>query len=577
MLPTSPNLFLDRLAEAVRQGDRAAVEASFAAPKAGGRYLFEMAADRGGLKGLKVAMIPAPPGWAGYGRYWVVFHTFQDIEEDHDPVYKLVETPGGWRLGPEIAEDDLGGWRIAAVSYRATLHPERASVDVRADLRLKPGSARRAPVFRLNDVYRVASAVGAGEGFFQPRPGQTVRVGSLLIPWTSRPATDYRFDYSGVLDRKDEDKIAPNVAYVTAWWIPSLGRLPFPVRGTIDAPADWVVRGEGDAVGSRVEDGRKISRFSCPLPISYPKVIGGRYVKVAEQAVGDERFRIFQLEPVDSKRARRDLANMVAAAAFYRKTLGPLPFHGYECYDADTYYGIESYSHTLLQRGITHFISHEMGHTYFGGLAPCPYVHDSWNEGVTEYIDSVVLLGDRDRSLEAAFGTLGVGAPLTKMPVAHGLGGASYWRGCYVMKMLESEIGPERVLAALRLIATRRRGLDTRWDDLRPSFEKAGGKRLDWFWRQWVDGATFPTLAVVGRTATAPVRNGFRTVVTVHQSGTPSPFRLRFAVVAHTGGQTTRKVVTLSTVQDSFFLDTPAKPDRVGLEVFPYALARTAP
>lgn len=571
----TPSEFLGGVNDALEAGSKATIRSLFAYPD-DSAYLFDMASRRGGLDALHASMIPAPPGWVGRGPYWVVIHTFQDIEEDHDPVYETVQTQTGFKLGHEVREDDLGGWRIEHEDYTARLTPEDHRADVRVHVKLHEGGFSRAPVFRLNDVYRLSGTgvIDAGDATVpRPPPNSIVRAGSLLIPWTAHPAPAYDFSYHGVVDRKSEDKINPDVAYITAWWLPSLGRLPFTVKGTIVAPAVWTVRGEGVQL-SRVDHGdNQTAIFQCDLPISYPKVIGGLYRLAAERQVGDERFRIYQLEPVDQPRADHDLEAMVDAAVFFQKRFGPLPFKGYECWDADTYYGIESYSHTLLNRRITHFISHEMGHSYFGGLAPCPYVHDSWDEGVTQYVDSVLLLKDADHSLEAALDTLDERTPLSDMPVAHALQGASYWRGCYVMKMLEYEIGPDKVVDALANLARMRIGLDTRWADLRQFFERSSGESLSWFWSQWIDGDSFPTLRADNIDI---IRDGgrFRTVVRVSQSGTSKPYRMKFAVALKLGGREVEKVVDLEAKSAAYTYESDVHPDGVRLKVFPYTLAR---
>ncbi len=157
------------------------------------------------------------------------------------------------------------------------------------------------------------------------------------------------------------------------------------------------------------------------------------------------------------------------------------------------------------------------------------------------------------------------------MPVPWALGGATYWRGCYVMKMLESEIGADRVLAALRKIATSRKGRDTCWDDLRPYFEQAGGKPLGWFWRQWIDGASFPTLSLDSQ-RTARCAGGFRTTVRVSQTGTKSPFRLRFGLAA----RSFTKQVQMTAASAKFTFETPSRPLDLRLQVFPFTLARVS-
>jgi aminopeptidase N len=141
------------------------------------------------------------------------------------------------------------------------------------------------------------------------------------------------------------------------------------------------------------------------------------------------------------------------------------------------------------------------------------------------------------------------------------------------MKMLEAEIGPQKVMNALGLIARERKGQDTRWRDLRPYFERAGGKPLQWFWQQWIENATFPTLDVLG---VDPIQREktYRTYVKVRQSGTAHPFRLRFALVFRVKGEKIEKQFSLESTSDDFSFDSDSIPEDVQLKVFPYTLAR---
>jgi len=572
--------FLAKVVEATDSGQKSQIEALFDRPFYD-KYLLEMAGRNGGLGKLKVAMLPAPPGWTNRGSYWVVFHTFEDIEQDHDPVFQVVSTENGFKIGPEILENDLDGWKIKSVSYNARIHPNAHSVSVAAHLDLSVGDVSRAPLFRLNDVYQMQSdtspiVVEDETHMTTPTEGSIVRAGSLLIPWVSNPKSSYDFVYSGVLQHTVQDVVNDHEAYVTAWWIPSLGRLPFTVKARINGPAAWHIRGEGNLVSSKVEGANQTVVYDCPLAISYPKIIGGLYNLEASKSVNGQVFNIWQLDPVDKARANTDLTNEVNAAAFYEKTLGPLPFNGYECYDSDEYYGIESYSHTLLNKTVTHFISHEMGHSYFGGIVPCAYVQDCWNEGVTQYIDSVVDLKDADHSLENASDTLTVNVPLTKMPVAWGNNNASYWRGCYVMKMLESVMGPENVLQSLRDLIKGQVGKDTTWDSLRPYFENNAGRSLQWFWNQWIDHATFPTLQIIDA-KTKKVQQGYETSVVIQQSGTLSPFLMKFKLVASIGGTKVSKVVDMTAPQQGYTIETDDQPTDLQIDIFPYTLAKVLP
>lgn len=579
----------DDLRYAVGSGNEARVQ-SFFVRKSDASYLLEMAERQGGLRGIKVSMIPSPPGWEQHGPYWAIFHTVQDIESDHDAVYPVIRTGNGFRLGREISEGTPQSVRIKHLATRVKLDPPQGRADVSAQADLQAWSGSGAPVFRVNDNYifrtpqvdgHEAPIVLAGDKLPSPIRGDVVRAGSLAIVWQPTPPKSVRFSYSGTVRVPGADKVTTSVAYLTAWWTPSIARLPHTSEVTVVAPRAWHVVSEGTrlpdpaAVGG---DEEATTVFRCDVPISYPKVVAGMYKLAHEQQdVNGRWFRAYHLDPVDPERGKRDVGKMLAAVGFFEDHLGPFPFPGYACYDADTYYGIESYSYTLLRRSITtQFVTHEMAHTYFGGLAPSAYVKDSWNEGVTQYVDSVALGKNADGTLQRALQTLNVPMPLTKMPVTHLYNSATYWRGAYVMKMLEAEMGQEKVLSALAQVVKGQVDKETTWASLLPYFERVHGKKLDWFWAQWIENAEFPLLTI--KSAQLIEREGkYSTFVTVAQSETYTPYRLRFKVrVRSTAGVLGEKDVELVGNQDSFRIDTDTKPTQASLEVFPLTLARVA-
>lgn len=580
---------LDRIRDAVASGMESKVTAEFADPTYT-TYLFQMAArQKGKLAKLKVNVIPAPPGWEGQGAYWAVFHSYLEIELDHDPVYPLIKTGDGLKLGREIPEVDPGDATLTKSVVDVHILPESRSAHVVASLTLAGGGSR-ASVFRLNDIYGVESAtidggnarvVTAGDKVPDVKPGDLVWAGGLLIPWKTDKIGNLTVVYGGVVDQENDDSVHPKAAYLTSWWVPTLAQLPHLSAVRIVGPTTWEMRSEGKPIdaaspefggSAAVGPNEKVVAYSCDFPISFPKAIGGLYTLAAEGSANGKAIREYQLQPVQADRAKADIKRMSEALKVYEQYLGPFPFDSYECFDSDTYYGIESYSYTLLQRNITSWAcSHEMGHTYFGGLAPCAYVRDSWNEGMTQYMDSVVFGKNGDSSLQAGLATMKVSVPLTKMNVCWDYGSASYFRGAYVMKMLESEIGFQNVMDGLKDMIADRRGKDTAWDDLRPYFEKRSGQNLDWYWTQWIDSAVFPSLDIV-EAKTEQSGDGYLTRVTVHQSGSPDPMHLRFKVVLRHGGDVAEQVVPTHVRDETFDIKSAFKPTAASLDLFGYTL-----
>jgi hypothetical protein len=591
---TRPQQFLEYSQGLVGGGVEARVSELFQ-NKDDSAYLFKMARGRGGLRAVKVAMIPAPPGWEDTAPYWMVFSARQDIQEEHDAVHMVLRTSNGFRIGREIPEWSGIESRIADVKSDVKLVPSESRAHIHSIITFDGAKTTRAPIMRLGLPYRLRSAqiggakadvVNADETLPAPKEGDVVKAGGLLVPWTAKPEKTLHFEYDGVVNSPNEDKINDKQVYLTAWWTPSTGRLPHTTSTRIRGPKSWVLKSEGPEVDPNsigfpsqepLRPDEQLVAFKNHVPITFPKVIGGAYKVVAELKANGRTYRSYQLEPVDAQRGQKEAAMIKDAVDFFEKTLGPFPYDHYYSFDAVGYYGIESYSHTLLEKGITlRFIPHEIAHTYFGGLVPSAYVRDTWNEGVTQYIDSVVYQNNVDRSLESGLRTISLDLPLTKMTVAHDNGSATYYRGAYVMKMLEDEIGRTSVLVALRSIIRERVGKDTTWLDLLPYFERSSGQKLEWFWNQWIANSKFPMLSVYDAEP-IKVEKRWHTRVTVNQSGTGVPYRLRYRVIVRRGPLMAAKVVTTRAPGETFTLESDFEPTSAEVEAFPFTLARVMP
>lgn len=582
---TTVDSFAASLHQAVSSGVQARVESMFARP-ADAAYLFRMAQRRGGIPQLKVYVVkaPGPPVEAGY---WAVFSARQDLEDDHDFVVPLLRTETGFQLGREIPESYSMGYGIKHVDIDARFAPTEGRITVRSDVMLTWNTkAVNGPlVMRLNQPYNLEKAWADGKeiSVLNAKPGvpaaasagTALKAGGLVILAEPKQLKTVALQYSGIVDSPGEDKIKPSVAFVTGWWVPGIGRLPHTTKTRITGPADWEMFSEGEPIdvppssaGFRTGPAEETVAYRCDVPISYPKIVAGKYTMMGERTVDGRLYRSYQLVNLSPERAKKDLDLIEDSIKFFEKTLGPFPFKRYFCVDADTYYGIESYSYTLLRDTITtRFVTHEIGHTYFGGVVPNTYVHDSWNESLTQYVDSVLYANNRDRSLQTGLGSIGLPVPLSKMGIPHEHGSATYFRGAYVMRMLENEIGLENVVAGMQRLVISRIGRDTRWDDLRSYFEEASGKELKWFWDQWVHASIFPTLKI--KSVSSVQREGkFRTFVTVEQSGTDRLYKLKFDVTASRFDKAKSVRVDLSGNQTTVTIDTDEKPDTISLGIF---------
>ncbi|MBV6491693.1 MAG: hypothetical protein CNCCGFBP_02342 [Fimbriimonadaceae bacterium] len=593
--PTSQDLraeALHKLRLALGSGIERNLQTEFARAQ-DSAYLIEMAGRRGGLTRVGVKVIPTPPGWPDDDLGWAVFHAFHGIQSDHDPLHTLIRAAEGPRVGREIAEAAPQSSRVRHASLDVTLLPSTNQVRVSARLDLERLNGEKAPVFRLNDAYVLSKAsvngeparlvVASSESAPELKQGDVVQAGGIVVVWSSAPVRSVELEYVAKLSGTASEKVTSAAAYVTSNWVPTLGRQPMTTTTRITHPEEWLAFSEGEPADPaklgfpprNPPAGMRIVAFKNDLPISFPKVVAGPYQLAAETEANGKPIRAYHLGPPDAARGKQQVDLLRRGMEFMEARFGAFPYSSYSLLEADTYYGIESYSYTLLNRSIsTRFPVHELVHTWFGGMAPCSYTKDTWNEGVTQYVDSVLFDGNRDGTLQGGLRTLDLAKPLSQMALPHLDGSATYFRGAFVMKALEAEIGLEAVLAGLKALAAKRRGLDTTWADLRPFFEEASGKDLAWFWRQWIENATFPMLQIVE--AQKVFRDGsWGTWVQVRQTGVPTPFRLRIEVTLSAGTKSTKKVVEMSKASELFRIDSDFEPTSASLNVMGYALART--
>lgn len=562
---------------AVLSGSADQVTALFARP-GDSEYIFRMAPRLGGLKNLQANVFSAPKGWESKGAYWATFHAWQELEQDHDPVYTVEQKGDGWKLGREIPEYECGG-RLSSAQAKVDLNPADGSLKVAARISYTGATAGKSLLFRFSDAYSLAAA--PTQNGAPLRPEDWSRTGGLLTVVPTRTDGEITLSYSaklgkGALYSDDRDQVTEKAAYITSYWIPSLGRLPFRTEISISGPQAWVLSSEGEEISTKPDPDRpgfKIASFRCDIPISYPKVVAGAYVVAAEGTQNGKLLRSYQFEPVDKVRAQKDLDWMKKSVTFYEKNLVPFPFTRYFCFDGDNYYGIESYSYTLLAPTITTWaVSHEMGHTYFGGVAPCAYVKDSWNEGLTQYIDDHVLHGGNGVA-KNALAQIDVAVPVAQMPIAWEYGGATYYRGGYIMQMLEQEIGQDKVLAGMRAMLKDRVGKETVWADLRQYFEKVSGRDLGWYWNQWVFASQFPTLDVLSAREVQKGK-GRALEVRLRQTGTPAPYRMKFKLVVSGPAGTYSIPVTMTQAEQTISRPSLGKYTSVSVDVMGGALAR---
>lgn len=494
---------------------------------------------------IGIAAVQSPAGFEHLGRYWVVFYQHQRLEHEHDLVYPIViDGDGKAKLASEIPEDIAVPWNVRELEFDVTISAAEESAAFVTRAHLVPEQGALDIPFRINAAYRIESALLDGKPIAtvqnrpleQSAPAETPvldQSGSLLVLRNVRRAGVLELRYAVKLKVSGGDFVGQNGFLFTSYWYPHIGRQPSTSRTRITGPPTWLLLGNGDLQSEQVSNGVKIVQFVNSIAVSYHHIVGGPYVLAAEAMDRGRTFRAWHLGTAEKARAEHDVQMAKDSVAFFEDRFGAFPYKGYDVVDTPDFYGVECYSFTVLTPRITSWAtSHEIGHTYFGGLVPNTYIRSLWNESLTQYVDSIQFKQNSDKTLEAGYASRKVPVSLSAPMLAHGpYGNVGYMRGAYVFKMLENEIGLDALNAALRSFLGSRKGQASDWQHIEQAIEKSTGKELSWFFDQWVHGSKFPSVGLDSVWVEQGPYEGYTTTMRLTQSGVRSPFRLKYALV----------------------------------------------
>ncbi|MER3413006.1 MAG: hypothetical protein C4341_01980 [Armatimonadota bacterium] len=574
---------------AVQSGSFAELRALFSTSEAM-QPLRHVVGPEASLRTISVHGFPAPPGYERFGRTWVVFHRWQRHEHQHDIVVPVISTGDGPRFGEEIPEDLPINYSITEMRCTVDLHPEKpnATFDITITIR-RESEGPETVLMRINDSYVVAEAeyrgralnVFSNEDPEQVRLGDSpalVQAGSILYLANAGEGGDLRLKYETDIQITRQDGIRKDHALFLSYWWPHIGRQPFRSRITLTGPVDWLLMANGDVVNEQQNGERKTVTYRNDVAVSYHHIVGGPYLLAAEIHDRNRTIRAWHVGNVNRERAARDVRSAADSIALFEDLFGKYPYNHYDIVDTLDFYGLECYSFTVLSPPITSWAtSHEVGHTWFGGLVPNTYIRSMWNESVTQYVDSVLFKKNSDRTLEQGWNLRGVDVALGELVEPHGQHGiVGYMRGAYVLNMLAQEMGEQAVIKGLRLLVERRTGKASDWSDVALALQDAAVRDLRWFFSQWLWSKQRPSLSF-GRAEAALSGGEWLTTVRLVQTGVASPYRLRFDVVLETPKGDQRFPVVMEQMNQAYTFSTAARPSRARTDCFGKSLAEPAP
>jgi murein DD-endopeptidase MepM/ murein hydrolase activator NlpD len=263
-------------------------------------------------------------------------------------------------------------------------------------------------------------------------------------------------------------------------------------------------------------------------------LLGGPLKLITEDAPGGVPLYLY-FYPEDADLAPAYAAKLREVLPLYTGLLGPYPFAKFAVVENFFPTGLGFPSLTLLGKQVVRLpyvlggsLAHEFVHSWWGeSVEPSG---GNWDEALTAYLSDYLLVerqgpaeatAERRRLLER-FSTYypriedlplaSFGRPGDRIQDVLG-----YTKGALVFYELRREVGEDAFFKALRLAAQCFKNGEASWGDLQACFEETLGKKLGWFFKQWVAEPGAPVLAIAGGRVERSADGSFRTVIALSQ------------------------------------------------------------
>ncbi len=498
----------------------------------------------------------------------VAFSAWHTLESDGDHLHPIIPLENGFRLGAEIEkETEPGSLQIINHSLTVAFQPARKSAQitdaVQFHWRDKPAPSA---IVRLSNDFQV-KAVRQENAQGQAVPFK--QSGGFI--WIKTPqASEFTlyFDYAGVVDHRGSDLIHETEATLNSYWYPHIARQPTTAAISIRTPSTaWTALSIGELEKeTRNADGTRTLQFKNEIPVCFYTVTAGKYF-VTTRTVEGRKLSTY-LRDDNPAIAANCLNQLEKAIAFFDKTFGAFPYSRYAIVDLRGAFegALESYSFATFGPGmLPGTIVHELAHTWWGGLVTCTYTRSMWNESFAEYSDDLfqretkrlpIVSASRIPSLRRN----AVAFRAFTMNDAHDTSDGrqasiGYEKGKLVLRVLEQEIGKEKMLASIRAFLTAHaRGKPAEWSDFEKIVTKTTGKDSHWFFAQWAERKGMPALSLQN-VRTLKGSTGYTVEGEIVQSGTP--YRLTLPVRAETqAGKNVEQILVLDKPRLAFQFQT---------------------
>src|SRR5688500_17195 len=323
----------------------------------------------------KLALLPMP-GKAS-AEPLAVFYDFHTCESISDHIHRLVNTPSGWRFGPEIPETDTRGYRVRDhnLDVKYDLAKSLAVIVDSVTIERLPG-ASEVCLLRLSSDFKLDA-----HNYAQNRKLPLTQAPGVIA--LEAPAGQKTFQvtlfYQGVVNHPSSDYVLPSESVLVSYWYPHIARLPAKHGVSATVPKGWTAIGQGELLGKQEKGDEITFSYRNEIPTCYFTLDAGPY-RITTREVNGRKFSLCELKSVPG-RVEKSFADLIGSLEFFEKSFGKYPYTHYEIVETLQPFGgaLEAYSFATFASGtIPGAIVHEVAHTWWGGVVPNPYTRTMW-------------------------------------------------------------------------------------------------------------------------------------------------------------------------------------------------------
>jgi aminopeptidase N len=380
--------------------------------------------------------------------------------------------------------------------------------------------------------------------------------------------------------------ISPEGVYLSSatYWYPgkpnSMAR--FQVEATIPEPFRIVTQGE--LIFENLKGGIWSSQWVNGWPAESLTLVAGKYSVKTRKGDGIKISTYFF--PEDDRFSEIFLNGAEEYLKIYSDLLGPYPYKKFDIVQNffSSGYGFPTF--TLLapeaiRRGKEFLrpgaLDHEIVHSWWGHYVNYKPGTGNWMEALTTYcanyyykelkIGKEVAYKHRQDAMQkyAIQVPPPNDYPLRKFEGKDTESDAQigYGKGSMVFHMLRRIVGKDLFFTTLRQFAIQYGGKQASWEDIKKIFEEASGKRLDWFFSQWLDRPGGPQLKLENVNVQT-TSNGYIISGEVVQEG--DVYQLLLPIEVDDGLGKRRLLLEVSKRRSSFSMEVPKTPLKLTLD-----------